>query len=81
VEVSYLILPELGVEDRPITACLWLVKRGEKVSQGESLLEVLSDAANVELPSPVDGVLIKKLVTEGEPLSVGQRLAAIERVC
>ena len=80
MEVSYITLPRLDVEDQPITACLWLVERGDRVTQGEGVLEVLAGAANIELPSPIDGVLTKKLVAEGETLSAGQKLAEIERI-
>ena len=74
----YLTLPELGIDNQRITACLWLVKRGSRVAQGESILEVLAGAANVELPAPTDGLLVEKLVAEGDALHVGQRLAVIE---
>jgi pyruvate/2-oxoglutarate dehydrogenase complex dihydrolipoamide acyltransferase (E2) component len=74
----YLTLPELGIDAQPITACLWLVDSGSRVAEGESILEVLAGAANVELPAPIDGVLVEKLVDEGHTLHVGQRLAVIE---
>jgi 2-oxoisovalerate dehydrogenase E2 component (dihydrolipoyl transacylase) len=57
---------------------LWLARRGTRVTEGEPLVEVLAGAATVDLPAPCDGLLLKKLVAEGEPLAVGQRLAAIE---
>ena len=74
----YLTLPELGIDAPPITACLWLVESGSRVVEGESILEVLAGAANVELPAPIDGVLVEKFVAEGHTLHVGQRLAVIE---
>jgi pyruvate/2-oxoglutarate dehydrogenase complex dihydrolipoamide acyltransferase (E2) component len=74
----HLILPELGIGDEPIVLSLWLVKRGARVTADEPIAEVLCGVATVDLPSPADGVLAKKLVAEGETLAVGQRLAAIE---
>jgi pyruvate/2-oxoglutarate dehydrogenase complex dihydrolipoamide acyltransferase (E2) component len=73
-----LILPDLGIENQPITASAWLVKRGSRVGEGEPLLEVLCGPATVDLPSPAGGKLMDKLVATDEILHVGQRLAVIE---
>ena len=74
----HLILPDLAVDETPITASLWLVGRGKRVAAGDPLLEILAGVVTVDLPSPADGVLAEKLVAENEPLKVGQRLAVIE---
>jgi len=71
-------LPELGLDDQPITLCMWLVPRGARLTAGERVAEVLAGPATVVLPSPVDGVLIERLVDEDEPIAVGQVLAVIE---
>ncbi len=75
--VEYLTLPELGLGDRPIVLSLWLLKSGARVAEDEPVVEVMSDGVTVDLPSPADGVLVKKLVADGQRLAVGQRLAAI----
>ena len=72
-----LILPDLGLDDQPIVAGLWLVAPGGKVLEGEALLEVLAGSALVDLPSPADGVLLEALVAEDEPLKPGQRLGIV----
>jgi len=74
-----LIVPELGLEEAPILLSLWLVKRGSPVSAGDRLVEVLVGCATVDLPSPADGILVERLVEEGEAICVGQRLAVVER--
>jgi len=73
-----LCLPDLGLDDQPIALSGWLVPRGARVTAGERVAEILAGPATVDLPSPVDGVLIKRLVDEDEPLAVGQPLAVIE---
>ena len=73
-----LILPDLGIDEVPIVACLWLVDRGSRVAAGDPLLEVLAGPATVDLPAPTDGVLVETLVSEDDPLAIGQRLAVIE---
>jgi pyruvate/2-oxoglutarate dehydrogenase complex dihydrolipoamide acyltransferase (E2) component len=74
----YLLMPELGLSDIPIVASVWHVERGQQVSEGDRLLEVLAGEITVDLPSPTSGVLSQVLVSEDDPLSIGQQLAIIE---
>ena len=71
-------LPDLGLDDQPMTVSLWLVAPGEWVAAGEPLVEVLAGSALVDLPAQADGVLAEALVDEDEPIRPGQRLAVIE---
>ncbi len=71
-------LPELGMDDQPITLSVWLVPRGARVTAGERIVEVLAGVATVDLPSPVDGRVVERLVDEDEPLRVGQTIATID---
>ena len=77
-DIRPIILPELGLPDRPIVLSLWLVKEGARVVADDPVVEVMADGVTVDLPAPADGVLIDKLVSEGELLAVGQRLAVIQ---
>jgi len=71
-------LPDLGLADQPIAAGLWLVAEGRRVTAGEPVLEIVAGSVVVDLPAPVNGVLIETLVDEDAPLQPGQRLAVIE---
>ena len=71
-------LPDLGLADQPITLSLWLVRRNSPVTQGQAVAEILCGAALIDLPSPVDGRLIKKLVDTDATIAPGQILAIIE---
>ena len=73
-----LTVPDLGMDETPIMLSLWLIEVGDRVAEGDPVLEILAGPATVDLPSPVDGRLIEKLVDEDEPITVGQRLAIIE---
>jgi len=74
----HLILPDLGLGDRVVTASAWLVESGSELLGGDRVLEVLCGSVTVDLPAPADGVLVETLVEEDEPLNVGQLLAIIE---
>jgi 2-oxoglutarate dehydrogenase E2 component (dihydrolipoamide succinyltransferase) len=73
-----LTMPDLGVEDQPITVSSWLVKRGTRLTEDEPVLEVLCGGVTVDLPAAMHGILVEKLVSDDEILKVGQRLAVIE---
>ncbi|MEX2558848.1 MAG: biotin/lipoyl-containing protein [Pirellulales bacterium] len=73
-----LSMPDLGLDDRPITVSLWLVDVGDEVVCGDRLVELSADGVTVDLPAPASGLLVETLVGEDEPLTVGQVLAVIE---
>jgi pyruvate dehydrogenase E2 component (dihydrolipoamide acetyltransferase) len=55
----------------------WLRKEGEKVKQGETLVEIESDKADMELEAYDSGVLRKILVPEGSKAAIGALIAII----
>jgi 2-oxoglutarate dehydrogenase E2 component (dihydrolipoamide succinyltransferase) len=75
---KHLILPDLGLDDQPIVLSMWLVKEGARVAEGDPVAEVLAGSVTVDLPAPADGILVEKLVAQGESLTVGQRLGVID---
>ncbi len=50
----------------------WLVKEGDEVKEGQPLVEVETDKALAEIPSPRTGVILKILAKEKEVVKVGQ---------
>ena len=73
-----LVLPDLGLGDRPVTLSLWLVDVGSVVAEGDRVVELAADSVTVDLPAPVSGVLIEALAAEDETVAIGQVLAVIE---
>jgi pyruvate/2-oxoglutarate dehydrogenase complex dihydrolipoamide acyltransferase (E2) component len=72
-----LVMPELGIEDQPMTVSLWFAERGRRVVAGEPLVEILCGPATVDLPAPAGGILKEKSVSFDEQVRVGQKLAVI----
>ena len=70
-------LPELGESVVEATIGQWLVKEGDSVEIDQPLVEVTTDKADAELPSPVAGVVEQILVSEGETVAVGTVVAKI----
>lgn len=50
----------------------WLVKEGDEIKEGQPLVEVETDKALAEIPSPKTGVILKILAKEKEIIKVGQ---------
>lgn len=67
-------LPELGEGVYEGEAVRWLVQAGESVKPGQTLLEVLTDKATMEVPAPFAGVIDKLLVNAGDRLKIGQAI-------
>ncbi len=55
----------------------WLVKEGDEVKEGQPLVEVETDKALAEIPSPRTGVILKILAKEKEIVKVGQVIVII----
>ena len=71
-------VPTLGESVTEATVSKWLKTQGEKVSADEPLVELETDKVNVEVPSPVSGVLDSISVKEGETVNVGSLLGTVK---
>jgi pyruvate dehydrogenase E2 component (dihydrolipoamide acetyltransferase) len=70
-------LADLGEGLTEAEVIRWLVAEGEVVSRDQPLVEVETDKAVVEIPSPIAGTVAGLLVAEGERASVGEALVEI----
>lgn len=71
-------LPELGEGIESANVTFWHSKKGDTVKEGDDLVELATDKAVFNLPSPCSGVLTEILVNEGDTVKVGEPLAEIE---
>jgi len=55
----------------------WLVKEGDGIKEGQPLVEVETDKALAEIPSPRTGVILKIMAKEKEVVKVGQVIVVI----
>src|SRR2546423_3303395 len=67
-------LPDIGEGLAEAEVGKWLVKVGEHVVEDQPVIEMMTDKAAVELPSPGAGVVLEQRVTEGEVVKVGSVL-------
>lgn len=71
-------LPQVGESVVEGTIGKWLKKPGDRVERYEPLVEVVTDKVTMEVPSPVDGSLVKILAQEGETIPMGAPIAEVE---
>ncbi|HET9258550.1 MAG TPA: dihydrolipoamide acetyltransferase family protein [Acidimicrobiia bacterium] len=70
-------LPDIGEGLTEAEIVRWLVAEGEHVAADQPVVEVETDKAVVEIPSPYAGVVIAHGAAEGEVIEVGQVLVTI----
>lgn len=75
---SEIRLPQLGESIHEGTIGRWLKQPGDRIERFEPLVEIITDKVNVEMPSPLSGVLVAVLVPEGETRPVGTPIALVE---
>ena len=75
--IEIITIPDLGGAEsvEVIELCAAV---GEAVEQEESLVVLESDKASMDVPSPVQGSVVKYLVTEGDTVKVGDAIAEVE---
>ena len=73
------VMPALEMAQETGKLVAWRKKEGEPVLKGETLLEVETDKAVMEIEAPGDGVLAGVKVREGAVVPVGQTIAWIVR--
>jgi pyruvate/2-oxoglutarate dehydrogenase complex dihydrolipoamide acyltransferase (E2) component len=71
-------LPNLDLPGAAIIATCWHAQVGQRVIEGDRLLEVLAGDTIVDLPAPASGKLIERAVQVDDTLHTGQVLAIIE---
>jgi len=71
-------LPELGEGIEKATISFWYFKAGDTVQEKEDLVELATDKATFNLPSPCAGTVSEIMFQEGETVHVGDILAVIE---
>ncbi|HYK54423.1 MAG TPA: biotin/lipoyl-containing protein, partial [Candidatus Eremiobacteraceae bacterium] len=72
------VLPEMGesVSEGSVTG--WRKAVGDRIAEGEPLVDVTTDKVDVEVPAPASGTLARIVVADGATVPVGALLAEID---
>ena len=72
-----ILVPVLGECITEATVAKWLKNKGDRVESDEPIVELETDKVNLEVPSPVDGVLSEINVNDGQVVEVGATLGVV----
>jgi pyruvate dehydrogenase E2 component (dihydrolipoamide acetyltransferase) len=70
-------MPKMGDGMEEGTVLRWLKKEGDRIEKNDSIAEIETDKANVEVPAEDSGVLTQIVVHEGQTVPVGAVIAHI----
>ena len=71
-------LPDIGEGLAEAEVAKWLVATGDHVTEDQPVVEMTTDKATVELPSPGAGVVVEQRAAEGDVVKTGAVLYVIE---
>ena len=72
-----ILVPVLGESITEATVSKWLKNKGDKVEADEPIVELETDKVNLEVPSPVSGVLLEINSKDGSIVEVGALLGSV----
>ncbi len=78
-ELIDILVPQAGESVTEATLANWLKQAGEAVAEGETVAELETDKAALELPAPVSGVLRDVLVEAGATVHPGDVIGRIAK--
>lgn len=70
-------LPDIGEGVVEGEIVKWLVQDGDAVTEDQPIVEIMTDKATVEIPSPKSGTITRRFWSEGQVCPVGQALVLI----
>ena len=73
-------MPRLGETVDEVTILGWLVNDGDQVAVGDPLVRVETDKVEVDVPSPLAGVVISRNAEVGDTMTTGSVVCLIEPV-
>lgn len=71
-------LPDLGEGVAEGEIVKWLISEGQAIKEDEPMVEVMTDKATVQIPSPTSGTVKQILAKEGQTVKVGTNLVILE---
>jgi len=74
-----ILVPVLGESITEATVAKWLKSEGDNVEADEPIVELETDKVNLEVPSPINGVLTKIVSKDGATVEVGALLGSISQ--
>ncbi len=71
-------MPQIGESIHEVTLIRWCKQPGDRVARDETLCILNTDKSEMDLPSPVAGIVQELRVAEGELVRIGTVIATVE---
>ena len=75
--IEKIVVPVLGESITEATVAKWLKNPGDSVEADEPIVELETDKVNLEVPSPITGVLSEINSKDGSVVEVGALLGSV----
>jgi len=72
------IMPKIGLDMDEGTISKWLKKVGDRVTEGEAIVEIETDKAITTVESALTGTLIEIVANENETVGITKTIAWVE---
>ena len=73
-----IVIPNMGEDIEEATISFWHVEPGDRVNEGDDLVELVTEKTTFNVPAPSSGVIAELRALEGEALGVGAIIAMIQ---
>jgi 2-oxoglutarate dehydrogenase E2 component (dihydrolipoamide succinyltransferase) len=71
-------IPNVGESIQEVQIGQWLKQEGDRVEHDETIVELETDKASMELPAPINGVIAKIVKRDGDSVAVGDVIAYLD---
>jgi pyruvate/2-oxoglutarate dehydrogenase complex dihydrolipoamide acyltransferase (E2) component len=75
---STIKMPRVGDTVDEVFLVAWRKQVGDPLAVGDVLMEVETDKATVEVPSPIAGQIVERLFNEGDEIKTGDPIVICE---
>ena len=72
-----IVVPALGESITEATVSKWLKNKGDNVEADEPIVELETDKVNLEVPSPISGILSEIYSKDGSTVEVGALIGSV----
>ncbi|MCD4735433.1 MAG: 2-oxo acid dehydrogenase subunit E2 [Bacteroidales bacterium] len=73
-----IVMPKLGESIIEATITKWLKSEGDEIKEDDAIVEIATDKVDSEIPSPIEGKLVKIHFKEGDVVAVGTTIALVD---
>ena len=72
------IMPKIGLDMDEGTISQWYKKVGDRITEGDLLVEIETDKAVTDVESSLNGILIEIVAKEGDTVEITKTIAWVE---